>query len=167
MPEDFQHSIAPAPSQHDLDERVDQLERQVQEHLDGWKRAKADYLNLKKQTDKEKAEIAQFAQATAVMEFLPVYDNLKRAEQHIPEDRKSEEWVKGIIHIQKQFEDVMKSLGLEPIPTVGQPFDPNRHHAVSKKPQEGVAPGIIIEELKSGFLWNDRVLAPAQVIVAE
>lgn len=137
------------------------------EHLAGWQRAKADYLNLKKQTEKEKEELVQFAQAGAVLQFLPIYDNLKRAEQHIPEAERGQDWVKGIIHIQKQFEDSLKTMGITPIKTVGETFDPNRHHAVHKVKKDGLLTDTIIEETKSGFMIGDRVLEPAQVIVAE
>lgn len=146
---------------------IDRLQQLADEHLDGWKRAKADYLNLKKQTDKEKGEIAQFAQAAAVMQFLPVYDNLKRSTAHIPSDQQELDWVKGVMHIQKQFTDVLKQIGIEPIPTVGERFDPNRHHAVQTVKKEGVPSGSIVEELGSGFMLNGRVLEPAKVTVAE
>lgn len=146
---------------------LERLQKLADDHLDGWKRAKADYLNLKKQTDKEKTEIAQFAQAAAVMRFLPIYDNLKRSAEHIPADQQSQDWVKGLMHIQKQFEDVLKQMGIEPIPTVGHDFDPNRHHAVQKVKQEGAKSGSIVAELGSGFMIGDRVLEPAKVTVAE
>ncbi|MBI3573165.1 MAG: nucleotide exchange factor GrpE [Candidatus Kerfeldbacteria bacterium] len=146
---------------------VAKLEQQVQEHLEGWKRAKADYLNLKKQMEKEKDDIIKFSQAAVVMEILPIYDNLKRAESHIPEEQKTQEWVKGIIHIQKQFEDTLKTMGIEPIQTVGEAFDAHKHHAVSKVKQEGVASDTVVEEVKSGFMLGDKVLTPAQVVVAE
>ncbi len=150
-----------------IHDEIAKLQKLADEHLDGWKRAKADYLNLKKQAEKEKEELAKFAQAGAVLQFLPIYDNLKRAEQHIPEDQQSQDWVKGILHIQKQFEETLKTMGIEPIKTVGEHFDPNHHHAVSKKKQDGAASGTILEETKSGFMFDGRVLEPAQVIVAE
>jgi molecular chaperone GrpE len=143
------------------------LERQAQEHLDGWKRAKADYLNLKKQTDREKQEIAQFAVSQTILLFLPIYDNLGRALKHVPADQLQTDWAKGLEHTRKQFEGALGTMGLALIPTVGQMFDPARHHAVSKVKKEGVAPGTIIEEVKSGFQASDRVLEPAQVVVAE
>lgn len=146
---------------------LERLQKLADDHLDGWKRAKADYLNLKKQTDKEKTEIAQFAQAAAIMRFLPIYDNLKRSAEHIPAEQRSQEWVKGLAHIQKQFEDVLKQMGIEPIPTVGHDFDPNRHHAVHKVKQDGAKSGAIVAELGSGFMIDGRVLEPAKVTVAE
>lgn len=153
--------------QSSLTERLARLEQQANEHLAGWQRAKADYLNLKRQSEQEKQAIAQFAQAGAVVQFLPVYDNLKRAEQHIPDDQRSLDWVKGIIHIQKQFEDVLKQMNIIPIAALGQPFDPAKHHAVRKVKRDGVHSGTIVEEIKSGFMVDDKVLEPAQVTVAE
>lgn len=150
-----------------LQEKVDQLERQVQEHVDGWKRAKADYLNLKKQSEKEKADVMQYAQASVVLEFIPIYDNLKRAMKHIPADQREVEWVKGLAHIQRQFEEALKAMNITPILTEGQPFDPVKHHAVSKIKKEGVATDTVLEEVKTGFMAGDRVLEPAQVVVAE
>lgn len=149
--------------QHELE----RLQKLADDHLDGWKRAKADYLNLKKQTDKEKEDLVQFAQAGAVLQFLPVYDNLKRAAAHIPADQHDVEWVKGIAHIQKQFEDTLKTMGITPIKTVGEPFDPNKHHAVQKVKADGAKSDTVVEETKSGFMLGDKVLEPAQVIVAE
>jgi molecular chaperone GrpE len=149
------------------EERIKSLERLNAEHLDGWKRAKADYLNLKKQTDKEKQEIAQFAVAQTILHFLPMYDNLNLAIKHIPEDEQRKDWVKGIIHIRKQYTDALDTMGLKIIPTVGEQFDPAKHHAISKTKREGMNPGTIVEEVKAGFMAENRVLAPASVIVAE
>lgn len=160
---DYSKPMADAQPQSDLA----RLQKLSDEHLEGWKRAKADYLNLKKQTDKDRTEIAQFAQAAAVVRFLPIYDNLKRSAEHIPVDQQSQEWVKGLTHIQKQFEDVLHQMGIEPIPTVGHAFDPNRHHAVHKVKAEGAVSGSIVAELGSGFMIGDRVLEPAKVTVAE
>lgn len=151
----------------DLQGIIDQLEKQLAEHTDGWKRAKADYLNLKKQTDKEKADITQYAQAAVVLEFIPIYDNMKRAIKHIPADQREQEWVKGLIHIQRQFEEALKAMNITPILTEGQPFDPLKHHAVSKVKKEGLPPDTVLEEIKTGFMAGDRVLEPAQVVVTE
>ncbi len=159
-----------------IPEELAKLQKLADEHLAGWQRAKADYLNLKRQAEKEREDIAKYAQAGAVLQFLPIYDNLKRAATHIPDEQKSQDWVKGLTHIQKQFEDILKTMGLTPITTIGSTFDPNLHHAVHKvsglKAGSGsagkpVPSGTIVEEVKSGFMLGDRVLEPAQVTVAE
>lgn len=150
-----------------LNDKVKLLEQQLAEHTDGWKRAKADYLNLKKQSEKEKADIVQFSQGAVVLEFLPIYDNLKRAIKHIPADQMEIEWVKGVTHILRQFEEALKAMNITPIKTEGEPFDHLKHHAISKVKKDGMKSDTVIEEVKSGFMAGDKVLEPAQVVVAE
>jgi molecular chaperone GrpE len=81
--------------QQDNDVNIDELKSELelaqkkeQEHLDGWKRAKADYLNLKKETEKRQIEIIQFANAALVAELLPIFDHFKLALQHTPQEQK-------------------------------------------------------------------------------
>lgn len=167
MPDEHHHHHEHCAHAQDLQGKIERLEKQLAEHTDGWKRAKADYLNLKKQTDKEKGEIVQYAQGAVVLEFLPIYDNLKRAIQHIPSEDLEAEWVKGITHILRQFEEALKAMNITPIKTDGEMFDHAKHHAISKIKKEGLKSDTIIEEVKSGFMAGDRVLEPAQVVVAE
>lgn len=148
-------------------EMIANLQLKAQEHLAGWQRATADYQNLKKQSDKEKQEIASFVTAQTVLEFLPIYDNLKRAVKHVPADQQDLDWVKGIAHIVKFFEETLRAFGMTVIPTIGQTFDPVQHHAISKLKKDGVAADTILEEVKTGFMMYDKVIEPAQVVVAE
>lgn len=163
-PDMNQQSQSPAP---DITDDVARLQKLADEHLAGWQRAKADYLNLKRQSEKEKAELAQFANAALIIELLPIYDNLKRAMTHVPEDQQKLEWVVGISHIVTQFKQLFESLGIAEIKTVGEPFNHELHHAVSKEKREGVAPDTVIEELKTGFTMHGKLIEPAQVRVAE
>ena len=157
--------LHPQPEHTDPD--LETLKKQAEENLEGWKRAKADYQNLKRQAEKERMEVGHMIQAATLMEFLPIYDNLKRSVRHVPREMKENEWVKGMTHIQKQFEDLLKKMGLEPIETIGKHFDPNLHHAVSKMAQLGVPAGQIIDEVRAGFKSGERILQPADVVVAE
>ncbi len=142
--------------------------KKMQEYLDGWKRAKADYINLKKESEKRQLEIVKFANATLILELLPIYDNFKLAWHHIPEDKKENgDWVKGIEQIKKQFGDMLKKLGIEEIKTVGEKFDPELHESVAKEKIEGTKPDIITKEVKGGYKLYDKVLEHAKVKVAE
>jgi len=142
--------------------------KKMEEYLDGWKRAKADYINFKKESEKRQSEIVQFANATLILELLPIYDNFKLAWQHIPEDKKENgDWLKGIEQIKKQFGDMLKKLGIEEIKTVGEKFNPELHESVAKEKVEGIKADIITEEIKSGYKLYDRVLEHAKVKVAE
>lgn len=148
-------------------------EDKAEEYLHGWRRAKADYENLKKEVDRERREMGTFARAMAAMDFIPIYDNFKKAAAHEPALSESEgnkpfkQWMEGIQHIKSQFKDVLKQVGIEEIPTVGAPFDPRVHEAVEEREGAGVPPGQIIAELSGGYKMGDRVLQAAKVIIAK
>ncbi|MEK7569945.1 MAG: nucleotide exchange factor GrpE [Patescibacteria group bacterium] len=146
---------------------LEKLQQLNQEYLDGWKRAKADYLNLKRDTEKEKMEIVQFANAGLLLELLPILDNLKTAMKHVPENLTKESWVQGFDHILRQFRDMLKTMGVEEIQTVGQTFNPEMHEAVAKKKQEGTAPHTILEESTGGYTIQGKVIRHAKVTVSE
>jgi len=139
----------------------------AQEYLDGWKRAKADYINLKKETDKKLAESTQYANAALILQMLPVNDHFKLAMDHIPESEKEKDWVKGIIHIRKEFQDLLQQFGIEEIKTTGEDFDPELHEAVSKEKAKESESGKIIKEIQPGYKLFNKVLQHAKVVVAE
>jgi len=146
---------------------LEKLKKQNEEYLAGWQRAKADYLNLKKETEKKSKELVQFANAGLILQVLPIYENFKTAWEHIPADDQKKDWVAGVGHIKKQLEDLLNSLGLEPIKTVEEKFDANLHEAVGSEKAEGKEDGIILKEVKGGFRLYDQVLEVAKVIVVK
>jgi molecular chaperone GrpE len=157
-------------SKNELEEikkELEKIKKQNEDHLNGWRRAKADYLNLKKETDKRSKELIQFANAGLILEILPIYENLKTAFGHIPEDDQKKDWVIGIGHIKKQLDDLLKNLGLEPIKTIGEKFDHNIHEAMGSEKDEKKENDIILKEVKSGFKLYGNVLEPAKVIVVK
>jgi len=143
---------------------LEACKKQAEEYLNGWKRAKADYLNLKKETETASAELAQFVAGGMLMKFLPVYDGLKKA---CAMENSGDKWVEGILNIKKQFEEVFKKFGVEEIKTVGEKFNPEFHEAISRQKKEGVESDIIIEEVGGGYKMNGKTIIPAKVIVSE
>lgn len=141
--------------------------KKMEEYLDGWKRAKADYLNLKKEFEKEKEDIIKFANAELVLNLLPIFDNFKRAFENVPEEQKDSEWLKGVENIKKQFEDFLRDLHIEEIKTVGEKFDPRFHEAVSQREEEEKEEDIVLEEVSSGYKMHEKVIIPAKVIVSK
>jgi len=144
---------------------LEQLKAQAAEYLAGWQRAKADYINFKKETEDKQKMIFEFANATLLLEILPIYDNLKKAIALIGEEKNN--WIEGIKQIKKQMEDLFKDHGIEEIKTIGEKFNPEFHEAISKEKKEGVESGIIITESSSGYLLKGKVLVPAKVVVSE
>ena len=95
---------------------------------------------------------------------LPVVDNLERALEHATEADDS--LVQGIRMVLKQLIDTLQRHGVKPIESVGVPFDPEFHEAMSQAPGGGKAPGTILHQLEKGYTLHDRLLRPAKVVVA-
>jgi len=135
--------------------------KQCEEHLNGWKRALADYENLKKQTIVEKEEFAKFANLNLIMQLIPVYNNFKLSFEHLPKDLKDNNWVQGVDHIEKQFIKVLEDNGLEQIvPKKNEDFNPAEMESI------GGETGEKIKEVKSiGYKLRNKVIIPAKVIV--
>lgn len=149
------------------EKEIKKLQKKCEEYLDGWKRAKADYSNLKKESEKKSIELAQFANASLVLQVLPVYDNMKLAVKHIPEKEKEKDWVKGVIQIKKQFREFLKNLNIEEIKTVNEKFDPELHEAVAHEEKKDFEKDIIFEEVSSGYKMYGKTLSAAKVKVAK
>jgi molecular chaperone GrpE len=143
---------------------LEACKKQAEEYLNGWKRAKADYLNLKKETETASAELAQFVAGGMLMKFLPIYDGLKKA---CAIENSGDKWVEGILNIKKQFEEVFKKFGVEEIKTVGEKFNPEFHEAISRQKKDGVESDIILEEVGGGYMMGGKTIIAAKVIVSE
>lgn len=141
----------------------------------GWKRAVADYQNLQKEISEQKREWAIMSERQILEEFIPVYDNFKKAFAHEivagenddPElTKKWSGWKKGIEYIMKQFGDVLKNHQIEEIKTVGEMFDPSLHEIVGEEEVGGMKAHQIIREVDGGYKLGSRVIKVAKVVVA-
>lgn len=154
-------------SEEVLKQELAAAQKKAEEYLAGWKRAKADYINFKKETEKRQLEIIQFANAALIFELLPIADHFKQAIKKAPENLMNDEWVKGVLQIQRQTDDFLKKLGVEPIKTLGKKFNPEMHEAVGSEEKEGRDSGVIFEEVSGGYTLYGKVLKPAKVKVAK
>ncbi len=154
------------------DTDVEKLTKECEEYKTGWQRAVADYQNLKKEMESNRLELFQWSEEKILSEFIPVYDNFKKAFAHHPEldggdefHRKVKSWTDGIGFIKKQFEDVLKSHGVEEIKTEGK-FDPQFHDAVTEEESE-LEHGSIVRTVESGYTMKGKVIKVAKVIVSK
>lgn len=97
-------------------------ECKCEEYKSGWQRAQADYQNLQRETQEKRSEWAVLSEIQILEDFIPVYDNFKKAFSVDHDD--SDTWGQGIGFIMKQFGDVLKSHGIEEIKVVGEKFSP-------------------------------------------
>lgn len=130
-----------------------------------YKLALADYQNLLKQTAKDRRDSILYANQALILEMLPVYDNLKLSVKHGGEES-SNQWLSGITYVIAQFKKALEDAGVKEVLTAGQPFDPATMEAVENRPTEDKKiDGQVAEELKGGYLLNEKVLIPARVAV--
>ncbi len=148
----------------------EELQTKCNEYLEGWKRAQADYQNLKKDTEREKGEFAKYANERLLSDLLPALDQFALAMRYIPAvdaDAASwEKWLVGLRAVQSLWEQAAKDTGLERISTEGV-FDPAKHEAVGEEEMEGKESGAIIKVMQDGWILNGKILRPAKVIIAQ
>ncbi len=126
-------------------------------------RRMAEFDNFRKRTEREKADIGERAAMETIRKLLPVLDDFERALQTETTD---ERFAKGVELILQRFTSELQKLGLEPIDTAGQNFDPHIHHAVEMRETAEVEDHTILAELQRGYNFRGKLLRPAMVTVA-
>jgi molecular chaperone GrpE len=140
----------------------DELQALQDKHL----RLAAEFENYKRLAQRDQREYSRFANEQILKELLPVLDNLERAIKSAKASRNTEALIHGVELTLKQFMEVLSKFGVRPISSVGQPFDPSRHEAVTRIENRDVPENTVVEEYHKGYLLHERVLRPAMVAVA-
>ncbi len=138
-------------------------EKELEETMDRLKRIMAEFENYKKRNNKERENLYNSLLADVIASFLPVLDNLEKAAQAKTED---ENMKQGIELVVKQIHDIFTKFGVETIETVGKPFDPEIHEAVSSVQDENLGEKIVKEEFRKGYKIGPKVIRHSMVIVA-
>lgn len=149
------------------EKKIEELEKQKAEYLAGWQRARADFLNYKKEEMERIEQFLKYGEEEFILKILPILDNFYLAEKNLQENLKKEEAVKGLLQIKTQILDLLKNQGVEEIRTVGEKFDPNFHEATEQVDLKEKEPGIVVEESQKGYTINGRLLRPAKVKVTK
>ncbi|MGA2154838.1 MAG: nucleotide exchange factor GrpE [Bryobacteraceae bacterium] len=126
-------------------------------------RARAEFDNARRRGERERSEFLQFAAMDLIKELLPVVDDFERALKVETADR---DYAKGIELIYQRLIETLKKIGLEPIDTTGQRFDPNLHQAVDRVETEEADDMAILSEYQRGYNFKGKLLRPAMVKVA-
>lgn len=144
--------------------QIDELAVQVAELTEALQRERADATNLRRRHEEQVASLKSVIKASVVRDLLPVIDNFERALKHVPAELEDNEYIKGVQGVVKQFEKTLADIGVIRIKTVGEPFDPRLHEAVSMEEGEG-AQEVVSEELQAGYQLGDEVVRHAMVRV--
>ena len=159
---------AAAPGQPSVEDALAISQAEVQKNWDLYLRARADLENYRKRTQREKEDLARFANENLLREILPVMDNLERALDHARQGTADNNGlVQGVEMTLNQFQRVLEKFGVTPIASLGAQFDPARHEALGQLESAEQSPNTVVQELQKGYLLNDRLLRPSMVMVAK
>ena len=150
-----------------LEEQVIRLHTEAEEYLDGWQRARAEFANFKKRTQRENEHVRERIAGEIITHFLGVKDDIERALSKAPETDDFQEWVLGIELIRQKLQALLDAEGVELIDAEGERFDPNFHEAVAFEESDDYEEGVIIDITQPGYKMGERVLRPAMVRVAK
>ncbi|MCO7175671.1 nucleotide exchange factor GrpE [Sporolactobacillus kofuensis] len=145
---------------------IEALKAQVDENNNRWLRTQADFDNFRKRTTKEKADSRKFRAQDLVSDMLEILDNFQRAlaVETVSEDGQALK--KGMEMVLSKLENALKKEGVEEIPSLHQPFDPNVHQAVMQEESAEHESGTVTQVLQAGYTLNGRVIRPAMVKVS-
>ena len=131
---------------------------------DRYARLLADFDNYRKRVARDREELAQFAAKDILKDLLSTVDNLALALEKA--ENKEDPFVQGVKLAYDGFLKALADHGATPIDSLGEPFDTNFHDALAQLPSSDVAEGIVMNEVKRGWLLHGKLLRPAQVVVS-
>ena len=151
-----------------LKSRLEQAEQEAANNLDTAQRAQAEMVNFRRRTDEDRIANSKYANSRLISNVLPVLEELELAVTHAESNSGgvSNSLLEGIKLIQRKLTGVLESEGVASIEAVGLMFNPLEHEALGTEETSEVEPGYITQIIRPGFRLHDRVISPAQVMVA-
>lgn len=145
-----------------LRESLEKAKKERDEYVTLLQRERADFINFKKRIEEEKKEFITFGQSLLLAKWIPLYELLNKAVEHLPANLQADSWVQGVVQIKDLFDKLFHDLDIGKIETVGKPFDSSMHEAMM---QIDGPEGIVMQEFEAGYLFHGRVIRPAKVSV--
>ncbi len=146
-----------------LQAELDKARAQAAEYLDGWQRARAEFINFKKRVEREREDHGQSAYVDVLKKLLPAMDDFNRALDNQPQDLQDHAWAQGIALVGQKFNTIFETYGMREIDPLGEAFDPNLHEAIGVDAGTETESGHVTVVLQKGYVYGDRVVRPALV----
>lgn len=164
----LENGAAEAVTANALDARIAKLQSDIERLNDRTLRAQADAQNARRRAEQEMEKARKYALERFASELLPVVDNLERAlEAASGDDEAIKPIAEGVELTLKSFQDVLRKFQVEPVDPVGEPFDPQRHQAMSLIDNPDAQPNTVLTVMQKGYTLNERLLRPAMVVVSK
>lgn len=149
-----------------LNEEILKQKEEAQRNYDNYLRALAEVENTKKRGARDREEYLKFANVNMVKKILPIIDDLHRAIEIARASRDVEALVKGVEMVASRMEEALRGEGVTAIESVGKPFDPQYHEALTVEASEEHPENTVIEQFQTGYVMHDRVIRPSLVKVS-
>jgi molecular chaperone GrpE len=146
---------------------LEEARKEIEQQRNLAQRAQAELANYRRRTEEERISLQQYSNSRLLIKLLPVVDELGMAVNHADEKGPSDSWLEGVKLIQRKVTNLLESEGISKIAAVGVQFDPVEHEAVGTQEATQHPPGYIVEVVRNGYRLHDRVIQPAQVVVAK
>ncbi|MCO6473509.1 MAG: nucleotide exchange factor GrpE [Melioribacteraceae bacterium] len=156
----------PKSQEEEIKEEVS-LEDQINELKDQLLRKAAEFENYKRRTEVYQSELLKYAAESFILKVLPVYNDFERSLSHIKEAKDVDAIKAGLQLVFDKFTKALNEQGVSRMETVGKEFDFNLHEALLQQEVEDAPPNTVIQEVEPGYLYKDKVLKHAKVIVSK
>lgn len=148
-------------------ERIAELEKEVQDLNDKVLRRAAEFENYKRRTENDQLNLFKYAAESFIVKLLPVVDDFERSLKHMNNSSDIETLKEGVKLVYDKFIKMLDEQGVKKIESEGKPFNVNFHEAIMQRPDESVPAHTVLSEVESGYMYKDRVIRHAKVIVSE
>jgi molecular chaperone GrpE len=148
---------------------MDKLKAELDESSNKYLRLYAEFENYKKRVRKEREELLAYCNEDLLYEMLPAIDNLEMALKHTSDGSQDalQSLRQGVENTLRELNRTLEKFGLKAIESAGRPFDPAYHHAMSQVENPAVADKTVIEEMRKGYQYKEKVLRPSLVAVSK
>lgn len=147
-------------------QKINELEERNKQLQDLLLRKAAEFENYKRRTENDQISLLKYAAEPFIKSILIVYDDLERSLNHINDDNSFESLKKGLELVYEKFTKILESQGVKKIDAKGKPFDVEFHEALMQQPFDGVEPNTVLDVIEHGYIYKDKVIRHAKVIVS-
>jgi len=145
---------------------LEQAQLEARENLDQTQRAQAELVNQRRRADDERVAQVKYLNSRLITKLLPVFGELDLAITHADGQGADNAWLEGVKLIQRKLVNLLESEGVSAIEALRAMFNPLEHEALGTEESTEIPPGYITQVLRPGYRLHDRVIQPAQVMVA-
>lgn len=165
--EEFQVENGTTNQSENLEDKVKALELEINQYKELALRKAAEFENYKRRTENDQLNLLKYAAESVIIKLLSTVDDLERSLAHMTDETDVNKIKEGIQLVYNKLIKTLDEQGVKKIESIGKPFSVEFHEALMQRADDSVPPHTVIDELETGYMYKDRVIRHAKVIVSE